>query len=377
MTETDPAHPRRVLLTADTVGGIWTYALDLARGLSGHGVRVVLVTLGPKPRPMQLAAAAGVPGLVVRALEQPLDWMARSEEELRRAATAVAELAARSDVDLVHLHSPALGIVRFPVPIVAGCHSCLLTWWRAMRDTAPPPADFLWRAGMVAAGLDAARLRIAPTAAFAQTTARAYALADPPVVVHNGRQRPPPRPPAPRRDTVLTAGRLWDEGKDVATLDRAAQLLPSVAVLAAGPSRGPNGVVLATRHLRLLGALDAASLQHRLSRAGIFVSCARYEPFGLAVLEAAQAGCALVISDIPSFRELWHGAAAFFPPGDAQALAETVRRLRQAPRARQDLAEAALARARLYSLEAMTAGTLRTYADALRREHASLSRAAA
>ena len=38
---------------------------------------------------------------------------------------------------------------------------------------------------------------------------------------------------------------------------------------------------------------------------------ARYEPFGLAVLEAAQAGMRLVLSDIPSFRELWDGAATF------------------------------------------------------------------
>ncbi len=30
---------------------------------------------------------------------------------------------------------------------------------------------------------------------------------------------------------------------------------------------------------------------------------ARYEPFGLSVLEAALSGCALVLGDIPSLRE--------------------------------------------------------------------------
>lgn len=376
VTEERPVHPRRVLLTADTVGGVWTYALDLARGLSDHGVVAVLATLGPEPDAVQRAAAAEVPGLSLRTLDQPLDWLARSENELREAAAAVATLAARCDADLVHLHSPALGAVRFPATVVAGCHSCVLTWWRAMRPTEPVPADFRWRAAMVSAGLDAACLRIAPTAAFARSTAEAHGLADPPRVVHNGRRRPPPRPTSPRRDLVLTAGRLWDEAKDAATLDRAAGLL-HIPVLAAGPTRGPNGMRLATRHVRLLGTLDAASLREQLAETAIFVSCARYEPFGLAVLEAAQAGCALVLADIPGFRELWQGAAAFFPPGDAPALAETLRRLRQVAPERQALADAARARANHYSLEAMTSGTLRLYADALRHERLSAASAAA
>jgi len=118
-------------------------------------------------------------------------------------------------------------------------------------------------------------------------------------------------------------------------------------------------------------------LRERLAEAAIFVSCARYEPFGLAVLEAAQAGCALVLADIPGFRELWQGAAAFFPPGDAPALAGTIRRLRQMPSERQALADAARVRASLYSLEAMTSGTLRLYAKALRHERLSAASAAA
>jgi len=50
--------------------------------------------------------------------------------------------------------------------------------------------------------------------------------------------------------------------------------------------------------------------------ASIFCSPSLYEPFGLAVLEAAMSGAALVLSDIPSFRELWDGAAVFVSPAD-------------------------------------------------------------
>ena len=44
--------------------------------------------------------------------------------------------------------------------------------------------------------------------------------------------------------------------------------------------------------------------------------------FGLPAVEAAAAGTPLVLSDIPAHRETLGEAAAFFPPGDAQALAE-------------------------------------------------------
>ena len=56
--------PRRVLMTTDTVGGIWTYALELARGLSAADVEVMLVVIGPEPSPAQRAEAIEIAGLV-------------------------------------------------------------------------------------------------------------------------------------------------------------------------------------------------------------------------------------------------------------------------------------------------------------------------
>ena len=50
-----------------------------------------------------------------------------------------------------------------------------------------------------------------------------------------------------------------------------------------------------------------------MGRAAIYALPARYEPFGLSILEAALSGCALVIGDIPSLREIWADAALFVP----------------------------------------------------------------
>ena len=68
--------PRRILMTADAVGGVWTYAVGLAAGLAERGVETVLAVLGPQPGTEQRAAAASVPGLVLQSLPLPLDWLA-------------------------------------------------------------------------------------------------------------------------------------------------------------------------------------------------------------------------------------------------------------------------------------------------------------
>ena len=357
----------RVLMTADAVGGVWTYALDLAGGLAAHGVETALAVLGPAPAADQAEAARAVPGLRLLPTGLPLDWLAEGPEEVEAAGRALAGLAEEARADLVHLHSPALAAgARFPAPVVASCHSCVGTWWEAVRGGHLPP-DFAWRARLVARGCANAGALVAPTAAFAAATARFYGLAEAPAVVRNGR-RPSPLPARDPAPFAFTAGRLWDEGKNLRALDRAAaRLAGSVPLLAAGPTEGPGGARVVLGHVRTLGRLGGAEVAHRLAERPVFVSSALYEPFGLSVLEAAQAGCALVLSDIPTFRELWGGAAEFVPAGDDRALAAAIERAARDPDHRARFGAAARARAERYTAEAMAAGTAAAYRALLRR----------
>ena len=97
----------------------------------------------------------------------------------------------------------------------------------------------------------------------------------------------------------------------------------------AGPDGSPNPI----------GRRIAAGVGRRRSPppgrcAAIYALPARYEPFRLEVLEAAAPGCALVLGDIASLRELWDGAALFVAPDDDRALrarAERSRRRRRPP----------------------------------------------
>jgi len=353
----------RVFMTADAVGGVWQYALDAAQGLRSNGVQTILAVLGPAPSvdQAQRAEAAGVTTIVTGL---PLDWTAERPEDVEAAGRAVAEIAAEIGPDIVHLNSPALAAgVDFPCPVVSMCHSCVATWWAAVRG-GPLPDEFVWRTRLVQNGYHASDRLLAPTAAFASATAQAYDLATPPVVVRNGR-RALSTSKTPSGDVfAFTAGRLWDDGKNVAAIDRAASRA-SIPLRAAGPLKGPNGAEVEVRHVVALGRQTDAEIAASLSAQPVFVSAAKYEPFGLAVLEAAQAGCSLVLSDIPTFRELWDGVALFADPDDDEAIARAVDSLASDPSLRRALGTAARQRAMAYSLDAMCAGILTVYRSLL------------
>jgi glycosyltransferase involved in cell wall biosynthesis len=68
-------------------------------------------------------------------------------------------------------------------------------------------------------------------------------------------------------------------------------------------------------------------LREVFARSSIYAGCSRYEPFGLALVEAAMSGCALIVNDIPSFRELWGDSVYFFRTNEAESLAEAIRAL--------------------------------------------------
>jgi glycosyltransferase involved in cell wall biosynthesis len=347
----------RLLLATDAVGGVWAYSLELARALEPLGVKTLLAVMGPPPSAEQREDAAGI-DLVDTGL--PLEWLDTDPAGLRRAGEAIAELGSTVGADIVQTCTGALlAETQFTQPTIAVQHSCVATWWAAVNGT-PLPAEFEWRRALVDHGLNRARAVVAPSAAFAADTALAYPLSQPIETVHNGR-RPIAPAAVPQGEFVFTAGRLWDEGKNVATLDAAAARIEA-PFQAAGPLRGPNGAAIELAHLRHVGELSATRIAGLMAARPVFASAAVYEPFGLTALEAAVAGCALVLSDIPTHRELWSDAAVFVPPRDDVSFAEMIRALLADGAAREALGEAARERAQQYTPERMAAQMSEIYA---------------
>jgi glycosyltransferase involved in cell wall biosynthesis len=349
-------------MTADTVGGVWTYALNVAATLGERGTSVIVATLGPSPTEDQRRDAQRRGARLIET-GRALDWTAKDPGEVLAAGRAVADLARRLRVDLLHLNSPALAASNaFDRPVLGVCHSCVATWWSAVRD-GPLPLDLAWRAELVARGYRACDALAAPSTAFALATQHAYGLPEPPMLAPNGHDPDVPSfgDPDP---CVITAGRLWDEGKNLAAMDAVAQDL-SAPFEAAGPTRGPNGASVSPRFIKPLGRLSSDEMRRRLARRPIFASLALYEPFGLAVLEAAQAGCALLLSDIPTFRELWDGCALFCPPRDSDGARRALERILADPSLRSRLGARARERGLAFTRRRMADATLAAYSATL------------
>ena len=355
------AGPGRVLMTTDTVGGIWSYALDLAAGLAEAGTQTVLATLGPAPSDAQRTEAADVPGLVLEVGRFRLEWMPDAEDEVRRAGDWLLRLASCHAPDLVHLNGYAHAALPWRLPRIVVAHSCVRSWWRAVHGRQPSqPWDAY--AEMVAAGLAAADLVVAPTAVHLREVEAIYGRRAPARVIHNGVDANLYRSGL-KRDLIFSAGRVWDEAKNVQALDAVAPRL-AWPVIVAGDWRPPTSVAVREppSHLLCLNLLQRSQVREWLASASIYASPARYEPFGLGVLEAALSGCALVLGDVPTLRELWSDAALFVRPDDHGALHAALADLVERPALRTYYARAARARGLGYSLARMTEAYLDAYA---------------
>jgi glycogen synthase len=351
----------RILLTTDVQGGVWSYTEELTEALTARGHEVALVSFGGEPRPEHRAWLATHPGLRFTALPHALEWMPEPEPSLSASVQALCEVVDAFAPDVLHLNQFFYGAYEWGAPKLVAAHSDVVGWWRAVKGEEPPDHPWFRRyRGWVRAGLAGAGVRVAPSAWMAAQAESIYG-AGPSRVVHNARSPHRfARGTGVREAVAVSVGRLWDDGKGARDLAAAAQRLHASAPPRA-PRSGPPFVVVAgaARHpaagpnfptdapgLRWAGVLPSAEVTALLQRSTVYVATSRYEPFGLAPLEAALCGCALLMSDIPTFRELWDGAALFYPPGDTHTLAEILRELLADPVRSASLADAAHTRAR-------------------------------
>lgn len=350
----------RVLMTADTVGGVWTYAVELAGALAARGVQVALATMGAPLATHQREQMDGHPGITLIESAFRLEWMQDCWDDVDAAGRWLLQLEREFAPDVVHLNQFAFGALPFAAPALVVAHSCVLSWWRAVRGGEAPAEWDIYRA-RVRAGLERAGCVAAPTRAMLSSLAANYGVQRPGLVIPNG-ARAQDFPPADKKPFVLAAGRFWDEAKNLAALEAVAPDLPW-PVKVAGPVAHPDGGSREPRNVQSLGALPRSALAREFATASIYALPARYEPFGLSALEAGLAGCALVLGDIPSLREVWGDAAAYVPPMDPGALRRTLLQLMEDEEERSRLAHAARVRAQRYTPERTCDGTLAAYAQ--------------
>lgn len=346
--------PHTILMSADCVGGVWTYAMELIRALDMYGIRVVLATFGRKLSPAQAHEAAGLHNAEICQSTFKLEWMDDPWEDIARAGDWLMHLQEQFRPDLVHLNHFAHGNLDWKAPVLVVGHSCVLSWWCAVKGGDAPEA---WeRYGeVVGKSLRAGDMVVAPSQFMLNELQRFYGPLPYSLVIPNGRTLPP-APPVQKEPFIFASGRLWDDAKNIQMLCDIAPRLPWPVYVA-----GEAGESVCLDHVVRLGQLSSTEMVPYLSRASIYVLPARYEPFGLSVLEAALAGCALVLGDIPSLRQIWEGAALFASPNDPAQLRDAIVQLIGDEMLRNELAAAARRIAAYYTPERLAANYVKLY----------------
>lgn len=355
-----------ILLTADTVGGVWTYARELVTGLVRRGMRVTLVSFGEIPEPQQMTWTEGLRNLDFRPTAFRLEWMQDSAADIQSSSEYLLNIIHETQPDVLHLNQYCYGALAVDIPRVVVAHSDVVSWWNAVHGEDPPESVWsTWYRDAVTRGLQGADHVIAPSRWMLQQIEQHYGQPKQSAVIYNGRSPQLFNPHANKEDFIVTIGRLWDSGKQVSLLSGRNFPLPvTIAGALESPddmSRSENSYSYGTA-VALKDRLTSSEVQSLLASASIYAATSRYEPFGLALVEAALSRCAIVANDIPTFRELWGPTAIYFDANDADSLQGNVESLAKDWTLRRHYAELAYQRARrLFTAERMVDEYLALY----------------
>ena len=351
----------RILMTTDTIGGVWTYALELAKGLEPYGIEVGLAAMGGLPDRGQRYQVKKLSNVTLFASRFKLEWMERPWPDVEAAGKWLLSLEREFQPDLVHLNGFAHGALAWKTPVLVVGHSCVYSWFHAVRGHYPSRNEWGFYHLKTMQGLKMADAVTAPTRDMLNRLKRIYGSFTAVEPIFNAID-PARFKPRRKKNIIMTAGRVWDEAKNIQLLSRIAADLPW-PVEVAGETCHPSGGDVLPEEVRCLGRLSSTELRRRMGQASIFVLPAKYEPFGLCALEAALSGCALVLGDIPSQREVWGDAALFVPPDEPVQLKVAILRLIADRDFRRKIADQCAKRAACFTADRMT----RNYLDVYRR----------
>ncbi len=331
----------------DAPGGVQDQVIALVEGLRADGAGAWAVAPG-SGGPEGTRHVGGIVRLPANRSTAPISL---NPMTARRAVEAVA------DADVVHLHEPLMPMVgpavlrRAVPPVVATFHA-----------DPSPLVRTLYRGAAIA--LRRLLHRAAVVTAVSPVAASALAGITEPRIIPNGIDIAGYRGDRSRRKRVVFLGR--DEPRK--GLDPLLQAWPLVhaarpetelRVLGTERAGGPNGVVF-------LGRVPDDVKRRELAEAAVF--CAPNlggESFGIVLVEAMAAGCALVASELEAFRAVAGDAARYVPPGDATRLGAVLGELLDDAEACRSLGAAGVERARRFDLATIRADYTAAYRDAM------------
>lgn len=349
----------KVLMTTDTVGGVWTYCMELCNHLPQ--VQFHLVTMGALPNAAQKRQVSALQNVVLYPSAYKLEWMENPWADIEASGLWLLQLEQDIEPDLIHLNAFSYGVLPFMAPKLVVAHSDVYSWWRAVKNEMPPAgwAEYYSR---VKTGLHQANLVVAPSCTMLSELIEIYGRPKRVKEIYNGRSADVFFQTT-KKPFVFSMGRVWDEAKNIQLLiDAAGEINFHIKI--AGPQQFQNNQLIGgVKAVEYLGKLNAEAVAAVLSEASVYVLPAKYEPFGLSALEAAFSGCALVLSNIPSLKEIWEDAAVYVDTNDSNALATVVNNLLTNSELLHRMQQKAFSQAQLYTANASAAAYQSVYTE--------------
>jgi glycosyltransferase involved in cell wall biosynthesis len=323
-----------------------------------------------------------------------LEWMQDAAADLSASMSYLRTIIHECNPDLLHLSQFCYGALEVKQPKLVVAHSDVMSWSQAVRGAQPGDAWAQWYRATVEQGLAGAALLVAPSRWMLECIESCYGTQRQSRVIYNGRTPALFNPFVSKHNYAASVGRLWDEGKQSQLLMQLAN--PPIPIFLAGAMalesethdsppasqknaksgqrEVPPGEVDAgtSAGVEFRGELSEGGMRELLSRASIYIATSKYEPFGLAPLEAALSRCAIVANDIPGFREIWDDAAFYFCGGDLGSLEKALALLHGNPELRLRYANRAYDRARQhYTADRMVEEYMQLYRALLERRVAA------
>jgi|GEM_PF-426776 len=311
--------PSRILMTTDTIGGVWTFVIDLCTYLKTFNITIALAAMGTSFTSYQRKELERLKNVIPFESSYKLEWMNSPWCDVDRSINWLEAIADKFKPDIIHLNTFSHGVMKHKVPMIITAHSDVYSWWQSVKNENPP---YLWQKyfDRVSSGLDNADIIAAPSYSMLKALKQSYNTNTDSIVIYNGRTNSRFRK-ATKRNFIFSAGRLWDEAKNISLLKEAAQKI-KWPVIAAGENDSASSKKF--RNIFFAGKLSPQKISYYLSHASIYALPAKYEPFGLSALEAAFSGCALILGDIPSLKEIWEDNAIYINTNNTEDLASKI-----------------------------------------------------
>jgi glycogen synthase len=351
---------KKILMTADSLGGIWTYACELAKCLDQYGIEVHLACMGKSLSADQLLLVKGIKNLSIHSSSYKLEWMQDPWEDIEKAGNWLMELEGYIQPDIIHLNNYVHGNLDWHAPILMVAHSCVFTWWKSVKRENPPEEwNFYFK--KVKEGLQRADLVVGVSRHYLNEIIETYGPLNLSRVIHNG-LNPDDYFSQEKKSIIFGMGRVWDEGKNLKMLSSISKKIKWPVYIAGSLSLPDNKAHNPNNKKEIfLGNLSQNQVKYFLSEASIYVLPAKYEPFGLSALEAALSGCVLVLAKIPTLQEIWGDAAVYFDVQKLDKLESAINTLINDKHLLKKYRKKAFEKAQKYHVDKMTASYIEAY----------------